>query len=249
MGGALRAAVRILARLRRRAGAAVPGLWAFRERLRPYPVSGLRRGVSARFLVQDTGAVPVMRFSDDGDRVHDRARRGRRDPESSRESGGAIPSRPAGRGDPPHHLLTPSRPRPPVQSVVIEAAVGRGAGVRSALCRDALSRTPGSAVSDAARGMRAHLGPRISASTPSQAGAERKEIPIPTRWSARRWSTTTTTPAKRCSRRSCGSSRRTWPLAGDDDEAPQSPRASTEYLIILTVNDTDTPESDSWYRT
>ena len=27
--------------------------------------------------------------------------------------------------------------------------------------------------------MRAHLGPRISASTPCSAGAERKEIPIP----------------------------------------------------------------------
>ena len=42
MGGALRAPVRVLARLRRRAGAAVPGLRPLRERLRPDPVPGLR---------------------------------------------------------------------------------------------------------------------------------------------------------------------------------------------------------------
>ena len=61
VGGALRAPVRVLARLRRRAGAAVPGLRAFRERLRPDPMSGLRRGIPARVLVQDTRAVPVLR--------------------------------------------------------------------------------------------------------------------------------------------------------------------------------------------
>jgi hypothetical protein len=110
--------------------------------------------------------VPVVRFRDEGDRVHHRARRGRRDPEASRKSGDAVSPRPARRGDPPRHLLTPSRPLPSVQSVVIEAAVGCGAGVRSALCRDALSQTPVSTVSEIARGMRAHLGPRICASTP-----------------------------------------------------------------------------------
>jgi len=51
--------------------------------------------------------------------------------------------------------------------------------VRSALPRDGLSRTPVSAVSETARGMRAPLGPRISAANPCQAGAERKGIPIP----------------------------------------------------------------------
>ncbi len=61
VGGALRAAVRLLAELRRRAGAAVPGLRPLRERLRPDPVPGLRRGVPARVLVQDAGAVPVVR--------------------------------------------------------------------------------------------------------------------------------------------------------------------------------------------
>ena len=39
VGGALRAPLRVLARLRRRAGAAVSGLRALRERLRPDPVS------------------------------------------------------------------------------------------------------------------------------------------------------------------------------------------------------------------
>jgi len=47
------------------------------------------------------------------------------------------------------------------------------------LSRDALSQTPVSTVEETARGMRAHLGPQISASTPREAGAERKEFPIP----------------------------------------------------------------------
>jgi hypothetical protein len=109
--------------------------------------------------------VPVLRFRDEGDRVHHRARRGRRDPEASRESGGAICSRTARPCHLAHHLLTRSRPRPSVQGALMEAAVCRGAGVRNALCRGALSQTPVSTVSEIARGMRIHLVPRISAST------------------------------------------------------------------------------------
>jgi hypothetical protein len=61
VGGALRAPVRVLAGLRRRTGAAVPGLRAFRERFRPGAVPGVPGGVPARLFVQDAGAVPVVR--------------------------------------------------------------------------------------------------------------------------------------------------------------------------------------------
>jgi hypothetical protein len=41
VGGALREALRFLAGLRGRTGAAVPGLWSVRERLRPHPLPGV----------------------------------------------------------------------------------------------------------------------------------------------------------------------------------------------------------------
>ena len=59
------------------------------------------------------------------------------------------------------------------------APIGTDLKVRSVLSRDALSLTPVSTVSETARGMRAHPGPRIGASTPRQAGPERKGFPIP----------------------------------------------------------------------
>jgi hypothetical protein len=106
------------------------------------------------------------RIDDEGDRVHHRARRGRRDSEASREDESVVSPRPARRGNPPRHPLTPSRLRPSVQGVFIEAAAGRGVEVRNVLSWNALSLTPVSTVSETARGMRAHLGPRICASTP-----------------------------------------------------------------------------------
>jgi hypothetical protein len=103
-----------------------------------------------------------------GGGVHDRAKRG--------HGGRTMPV-----GDLSRHILIPSRQRWSVQSVFIEAAIGRGVEVRSVLPWDALSQTLGSTFSETAPGLRAHLGPRISASTPCEAGAERRGIPFPQR--------------------------------------------------------------------
>jgi len=98
-----------------------PGLpcGSYRGPQRPRPQAKLVTADQADLRGRSAG-VPVVRFRDEGHRVHRRACSCRRDPEASRKSGDAVSPWPAGRGNPPRRFLSSIRLRPSVQGVFME---------------------------------------------------------------------------------------------------------------------------------
>ena len=112
--------------------------------------------------------VPDLRLGDEGHRVHHRARRGRRDSEASRESGGAVPPWTARCGNPP-----PPPPDPISAAAVSAECVHRGGG--RSRSRGSERVVPGRALPNAGF---YRIGDRLGHPSPSRA-SNRRLNPVP----------------------------------------------------------------------